>query len=67
MCSTARLTARAYGEGTLTMNFQSIASPTGFLIGAVCGLIPLVFAIRKQDPLAGHPGLLACLFSGFRV
>lgn len=47
------------------MDFQSVASPTGFVIGAVCGLIPLAIGIRNHTLRAGILGFFACLFSGF--
>jgi len=47
------------------MDFQSVASPTGFVIGAVCGLIPLAVGIRNHTLRPGILGFLACLFSGF--
>src|SRR5690606_20344925 len=47
------------------MDFQSIASPTGFVLGAVCGLVPLAVGIRNKTLLPGILGFLACLFSGF--
>ncbi len=47
------------------MDLQSVASPTGFVIGALCGLVPLFVAIRRRTIGPGILGFLACLFSGF--
>ena len=47
------------------MDLQSVASPTGFVIGALCGLVPLFIAIRNRTLRPGILGFLACLFSGF--
>ncbi len=47
------------------MDLQSLASPTGLLIGALCGLVPLVIALRNRTPRPGILGFLACLLSGF--
>ncbi|HRE47535.1 MAG TPA: ABC transporter permease [Aggregatilineales bacterium] len=41
------------------------ASPVGLLIGALCGLIPLLIAFRYKRYRIGVGGFLACLFSGF--
>jgi peptide/nickel transport system permease protein len=47
------------------MDLQSVASPTGFVIGALCGLVPLFVGIRRRTIGPGLLGFLACLFSGF--
>lgn len=47
------------------MDFQSVASPTGLAIGALCGLVPLFVAIRNHTLKPGILGFFACLFSGF--
>lgn len=47
------------------MDFQSVASSTGFVIGALCGLVPLAVAIRKRTLRPGIVGFLACVLSGF--
>lgn len=47
------------------MDLQSVASPTGLMIGALCGLVPLIIAIRNHTIRPGIIGFLACLFSGF--
>ena len=40
------------------MDLQSVASPTGFVIGALCGLVPLFIAIRNRTL---RPGILGFL------
>ncbi len=47
------------------MDLQSVASPTGLVIGALCGLVPLGVAIRNQTLKPGILGFVACLLSGF--
>ncbi len=47
------------------MDLQSVASPTGLIIGALCGLVPLAVAIRKRTLRPGILGFIACLLSGF--
>lgn len=47
------------------MDLQSVASLTGLIIGALCGLVPLAVAIRKRTLRPGILGFVACLFSGF--
>ena len=47
------------------MDFFSVATPTGLIIGAICGLVPLGFAIRTKKPRPGIYGFLVCLLSGF--
>ncbi|MCZ7540953.1 MAG: ABC transporter permease [Anaerolineae bacterium] len=47
------------------MDLQSVASPTGLIIGALCGLVPLAVAIRQRTLRPGILGFVACLFSGF--
>ena len=49
------------------MDLQSVASLTGLIIGALCGLVPLAVAIRKRTLRPGILGFVACLFSGLRV
>jgi len=47
------------------MDLQGVASPTGLIIGALCGLVPLAVAIRKRTLRPGILGFIACLLSGF--
>lgn len=47
------------------IGFQTIASPIGLGIGAVCGLVPLIVAYRMGQLRAGIIGLIACVLSGF--
>lgn len=47
------------------MDLQSVASPAGLIIGALCGLVPLAVAIRQRTLRPGILGFVACLFSGF--
>jgi peptide/nickel transport system permease protein len=44
---------------------ETVASPVGLLIGALSGLIPLLFGIRTGHARVGLLGLVACAFSGF--
>lgn len=45
--------------------FETIASPTGFIIGLIAGIIPLGFAVYYRQWRAGIGGYLACVLSGF--
>ncbi len=45
--------------------FATTATPTGFVIGCICGLIPLVVAIYYRKYRAGIIGFIACVLSGF--
>ncbi len=45
--------------------FSTTASPTGFLIGCICGLIPLIVGIHYRKFRAGIIGFIACVLSGF--
>lgn len=45
--------------------FATTATPAGFIIGVLCGIIPLAFAIRGGKPWAGIAGFVACVLSGF--
>src|SRR5574338_75986 len=47
------------------IGFQTIATPVGFVIGAACGLVPLIVAIRMGQLRAGIIGFIACALSGF--
>jgi len=47
------------------IGFQTIATTSGLIIGAVCGLIPLMVGIRLRQWKPALIGFLACLFSGF--
>lgn len=47
------------------IGFQTIASPIGLVIGAVCGIVPLIVAHRMGQMRAGVIGLIACILSGF--
>jgi peptide/nickel transport system permease protein len=45
--------------------FSTVASPTGLLIGALCGLLPLAVAFHYRRWRVGIFGFLACLMAGF--
>jgi peptide/nickel transport system permease protein len=47
------------------IGFETIATPVGLVIGFICGLVPLGFAIRMNQVRAGIGGLIACTLSGF--
>ena len=47
------------------MDLLAITSPIGLLIGALCGLAPLIIALRNHTLGPGVRGFLACLVSGF--
>ena len=36
----------------------------GFLIGALCGLVPLIVGLRKNKATLGTVGFVACIFGG---
>ncbi|MDZ4770192.1 MAG: ABC transporter permease [Chloroflexota bacterium] len=44
---------------------ETIASPAGLLIGALCGLVPLAAGFYYKHIGVGVYGFLACLISGF--
>jgi peptide/nickel transport system permease protein len=43
----------------------TVASTEGFIIGALCGLVPLGAGVHYRQWRAGLGGFLACLLSGF--
>ncbi|KXK20819.1 MAG: ABC transporter permease [Chloroflexi bacterium OLB15] len=45
--------------------FATTATPTGFIIGCLCGLIPLIVGIHYRKFRAGIIGFIACVLSGF--
>lgn len=45
--------------------FQTIATPTGLIIGIISGLIPLFIGLRYHQYRAGILGFGACTMSGF--
>jgi peptide/nickel transport system permease protein len=45
----------------------TVATPTGLLIGALCGLVPLIAGFYYKQYRAGIMGLVACLLSGCGV
>jgi peptide/nickel transport system permease protein len=45
--------------------FATTATPTGFIIGCLCGIVPFVIAVRGHKLGAGIAGLIACALSGF--
>lgn len=47
------------------IGFATIATPTGFLLGLIIGLVPLGVAIHYRKWRAGIGGYLACVLSGF--
>ncbi len=47
------------------IGFETVASPVGLLIGAVCGLIPLYIGVRYDHIRPGIMGFFVCLLSGF--
>ncbi|MBE2267585.1 MAG: ABC transporter permease [Anaerolinea sp.] len=47
------------------IGFQTIATPAGLIIGALCGLVPLIVALRMKQIRAGVVGFIACVLSGF--
>ncbi|MBX3086482.1 MAG: ABC transporter permease [Anaerolineae bacterium] len=47
------------------IGFSTVASPTGFVIGLLLGLIPLGVAIYYRKWRAGIFGYIACVLSGF--
>lgn len=47
------------------IGFEIGASVAGLVIGIVCGIVPLVFAIRMGQLRAGIFGFIACAASGF--
>lgn len=47
------------------IGFATVASPAGFIIGLVIGLIPLGVAIYYGKWAAGIGGYIACVLSGF--
>lgn len=47
------------------IGFETVATPTGFIIGLVCGLVPLYIAVTNKYYKVGILSFLACLLSGF--
>jgi peptide/nickel transport system permease protein len=47
------------------MNFVTVASTEGLIIGVLVGFVPLYLAYRYQQWRAGILGFIACLISGF--
>lgn len=47
------------------IGFETVASPVGLLIGAICGLVPLIAGYRFKKIRAGVGGFIACVLSGF--
>lgn len=47
------------------IGFETVATPTGLIIGLLCGLVPLLVGLRYKRIKAGIGGLLACILSGF--
>lgn len=47
------------------IGLETVATPTGFVIGLLLGLIPLGVAIRYKKWRAGILGYAACVLSGF--
>ncbi|MFN8561225.1 MAG: ABC transporter permease [Anaerolineae bacterium] len=45
--------------------FATTATPTGFLIGCLCGIVPLAIALRAHRPGVGIAGFIACVLTGF--
>lgn len=45
--------------------FETVATPTGFIIGLIVGLVPLAVAIHYRKFRAGIGGYIACVLSGF--
>lgn len=47
------------------IGLATVASPTGLLIGLLCGLVPLIAGIYYKQYWAGIGGLIACTLTGF--
>lgn len=47
------------------IGLETVATPTGLIIGIVCGLVPLIAGVHYRQYWAGIGGLVACAFSGF--
>lgn len=47
------------------IGFETVATTTGLIIGAVLGLIPLAIGLRYRYPKPGIIGYIACVLSGF--
>ncbi len=47
------------------IGFDTIATPTGLIIGVICGLVPLAAGIYYKRIAAGIGGFIACALSGF--
>jgi peptide/nickel transport system permease protein len=47
------------------IGFDTIATPTGLLIGALCGIVPLGAGVHYKRIGVGIYGAIACLISGF--
>lgn len=44
---------------------ETVATPTGLLLGLVCGLVPLIAGAYYRQWRAGIAGFIACAFAGF--
>jgi peptide/nickel transport system permease protein len=47
------------------IGLETVASPTGLIIGVLCGLVPLGAGIHYRQVRAGIFGFIACVFAGF--
>jgi peptide/nickel transport system permease protein len=47
------------------IGFETVASPTGFVIGFFCGLVPLYVSVKNGYIKVGIWSFIACLLSGF--
>lgn len=47
------------------IGLDTVATPTGLLLGLVCGLVPLAAGIHYRKYRAGIGGFLACALAGF--
>lgn len=47
------------------IGFETVATATGFVIGILCGLVPLYIGVRNNQVRPGIIGFVACVLSGF--
>ncbi|MCK6577851.1 MAG: ABC transporter permease [Anaerolineae bacterium] len=47
------------------IGLETVATPVGLIIGAICGLVPLAAGFYYRKIGAGVGGFIACLLSGF--
>jgi peptide/nickel transport system permease protein len=47
------------------IGFATIATPTGLIVGLLCGFVPLLVGFQYKRIKAGVGGFLACILSGF--